>query len=146
VHAIARAGRGVRLVAKNSPADATWRASLRLEPGQAAYLDTLGWALYKNGQHKAAAARLGEAVAAAPNVAELRAHLAEVWLKLGDLPAAMPQLLEHADKPVVAHCHLGLRSRQAATFLRQQGFEDVRSMTGGIDAWSVRIDPRVPRY
>ncbi len=65
---------------------------------------------------------------------------------LGDLPTALPGLLEHADKPVVTHCHKGMRSLQAAAFLRQQGFENVRSMAGGIEAWSTRIDPSVPLY
>ncbi len=68
------------------------------------------------------------------------------FVSLGDLPAALPRLLEHADKPVVTHCHLGMRSLQAAVFLRQQGFGDVKSMAGGIDAWASRIDPTVPRY
>ncbi len=65
---------------------------------------------------------------------------------LGELPASLPSLLEHADKPVVTHCHMGMRSLQAAAFLRQQGFENVRSMAGGIDAWSSRVDASVPRY
>lgn len=68
------------------------------------------------------------------------------FIPLGDLPAALPRLQEHADKTIVTHCHLGMRSLQAAAFLRQQGFEDVRSMAGGIDAWADRIDPSVPRY
>jgi rhodanese-related sulfurtransferase len=68
------------------------------------------------------------------------------FIPLGELPAALPRLQEHADKPIVTHCHLGMRSLQAAAFLRQQGFDDVKSMAGGIDAWAERIDPSVPRY
>ncbi|MBI4580487.1 MAG: rhodanese-like domain-containing protein, partial [Planctomycetes bacterium] len=36
---------------------------------------------------------------------------------LGDLPAVLPRLQEHADKPVIAHCHMGGRSLKAAVFL-----------------------------
>ncbi|MEM6757815.1 MAG: rhodanese-like domain-containing protein, partial [Planctomycetota bacterium] len=41
---------------------------------------------------------------------------------------------------------LGGRSLKVTQFLRQQGFTDVKSLAGGIDAWSRSIDPDVPRY
>jgi adenylyltransferase/sulfurtransferase len=44
------------------------------------------------------------------------------------------------------HCHHGGRSMRALEFLRQHGFRHLRSVEGGIDAWSSRIDPSVPRY
>jgi len=47
---------------------------------------------------------------------------------------------------VVIHCHHGMRSAQAAHFLRQCGVPLVWSMAGGIEAWSREIDPEVPRY
>ena len=50
------------------------------------------------------------------------------------------------DTPIVVHCHLGERSLTAGAFLIDQGFTNVRSLAGGIDAWSQRIDPAVPRY
>jgi len=50
------------------------------------------------------------------------------------------------DTPVVLHCHLGERSVEAAFFLMGQGFPNVRSLAGGIDAWSAQVDPAVPRY
>lgn len=43
-------------------------------------------------------------------------------------------------------CHHGVRSELAARFLEQNGFRDVSSVAGGIDAWSTDIDPTVPRY
>jgi rhodanese-related sulfurtransferase len=49
-------------------------------------------------------------------------------------------------KTVVLFCHHGMRSLDAAAWLESQGIEAARSMTGGIDRWSVEIDPRVPRY
>lgn len=49
------------------------------------------------------------------------------------------------DKPVVVHCHHGGRSARVVGFLKQQGY-DAHNLEGGIDAWSERIDPSVPRY
>ena len=46
----------------------------------------------------------------------------------------------------VVYCHHGPRSSQVVMYLRQQGFERVTNLGGGIDAWSLRIDPSVPRY
>jgi rhodanese-related sulfurtransferase len=47
--------------------------------------------------------------------------------------------------PLVIHCHHGGRSMKAALFLRQRGL-DAKSLAGGIDLWSIDIDPSVPRY
>lgn len=44
------------------------------------------------------------------------------------------------------HCHHGPRSQQAAEFFLNQGFKEVYNLEGGIDAWSVDVDPEVPRY
>jgi len=44
------------------------------------------------------------------------------------------------------HCRVGMRSLQALSFLRQQGFKYVKSVKGGITAWSEEIDSNVPRY
>ena len=49
-------------------------------------------------------------------------------------------------RPTVVYCHVGGRSAAAARFLRGQGFERVANLTGGIHAWSLRVDPNVPRY
>lgn len=50
------------------------------------------------------------------------------------------------DTPIVTYCHHGMRSMDAAHWLAQQGFADVRSLTGGVDAWAVEIDPSLARY
>ena len=44
------------------------------------------------------------------------------------------------------HCHAGGRSMRAVQFLRQQGFKSLKSVKGGISAWSREIDPSVPTY
>lgn len=65
---------------------------------------------------------------------------------MGEVPARLQELEEHADSPIVVMCHHGKRSLQVTAFLRQHGFEDVKSMAGGIDAWSLGVDAEVPRY
>ncbi len=47
---------------------------------------------------------------------------------------------------LVFHCHHGGRSQQAADFFLSQGFTNVHNLSGGIDAWSVEVDPSVRRY
>jgi monothiol glutaredoxin len=50
------------------------------------------------------------------------------------------------DAPLAFLCHHGGRSAQAAMYFAQQGFSDLYNVVGGIDAWSVQVDPAVPRY
>jgi adenylyltransferase/sulfurtransferase len=50
------------------------------------------------------------------------------------------------DLPVLIHCHHGGRSLRATQFLRSKGYTQVSNVKGGIDAWSLKIDPKVPRY
>ena len=49
-------------------------------------------------------------------------------------------------KTYYLHCKMGGRSLRAVEFLRQQGFQNVKSVAGGITAWSEQIDPSVPKY
>ena len=48
--------------------------------------------------------------------------------------------------PIVFYCHLGQRSLDAASYYAGHGFTEVRSITGGLDAWSAEVDPSVSRY
>jgi rhodanese-related sulfurtransferase len=47
---------------------------------------------------------------------------------------------------IVTICHHGMRSLDAAAYLRGHGFANTKSMSGGIDAWTAQIDSSVPRY
>jgi rhodanese-related sulfurtransferase len=53
---------------------------------------------------------------------------------------------DDAEPEVVVYCHHGVRSLKAASLLRAAGVNGAVSMAGGIDRWSVAIDPAVPRY
>lgn len=48
--------------------------------------------------------------------------------------------------PVVVYCHHGVRSLTATALLQAKGVRGARSMAGGIDLWSVAVDPGVARY
>ncbi len=50
------------------------------------------------------------------------------------------------DQEYVLLCHTGSRSFQAAYMLERMGFKHVYNLRGGIDDWSRRVDPSVPRY
>jgi rhodanese-related sulfurtransferase len=60
------------------------------------------------------------------------------------IPANL-QLLD-GDVDVICYCHHGQRSLDVAAWLRTQGVESAQSLAGGIDRWSIEIDPAVPRY
>jgi rhodanese-related sulfurtransferase len=47
---------------------------------------------------------------------------------------------------IVTICHHGVRSLDAAAYLRGHGFSNTKSMMGGVDAWAVQVDPAIPRY
>lgn len=50
------------------------------------------------------------------------------------------------ERPVVVVCHSGMRSLQAANWMRHNGAADARSLRGGLDAWAAEIDPAMARY
>lgn len=68
-----------------------------------------------------------------------------VEMPMGDVPARAHQELD-PDERLVVLCHQGMRSMNVTVWLRNQGFEQVQSLRGGIDAWSAEVDPAVPRY
>ena len=65
-------------------------------------------------------------------------------IPLRELPRRLAELPGHAE--IVTHCHHGQRSLQAREILKGAGFANVRSLAGGIDAWSREVDAEVPRY
>ena len=66
-------------------------------------------------------------------------------IPMGDVPSRAHQELD-PEEPIVVVCHHGVRSMNVTVWLRQQGFEKAQSMRGGIDAWSLGVDGKVPLY
>lgn len=73
-------------------------------------------------------------------VANIGGHL----MPQGEVAARLHEL--DREQEIVVHCHGGVRSQRIAELLRQNGFERVSNLAGGIHAWSVEIDPKVPTY
>jgi len=67
-------------------------------------------------------------------------------LPMSQLQERVDELNDSRDTRIVVHCHHGGRSLRVANWLRAQGFDHAQSMAGGIDAWSLKIDPQIPRY
>ena len=65
-------------------------------------------------------------------------------IPLGEFPQHVGEFDKNAD--IVIHCRSGMRSAKACSVLRQNGFEHVRNVVGGILAWSDKVDPSVPKY
>ena len=65
-------------------------------------------------------------------------------IPLGQLPERLAELDGHSE--IVTHCHHGARSMKALAVLKGAGFNRVRSLAGGIDAWADRIEVGMPRY
>ena len=65
-------------------------------------------------------------------------------MPMRSIPARLQEL--DPEQPIACLCHHGARSAQVAYFLAQQGFSRVANIEGGIEAWSLQLDPSVPRY
>ncbi len=79
-----------------------------------------------------------------PDETRLAPFVGAVQIPMGEIPSRLDELDPEDD--IVVLCHHGIRSGRIAAFLDQQGFRRVANLTGGIDAWSLFIDPNVPRY
>ncbi|MGM9514221.1 rhodanese-like domain-containing protein [Roseateles sp. DB2] len=68
------------------------------------------------------------------------------WLHIpmNEVPTRLGEL--EAGRAIVCYCHHGVRSLQVVAFLSARGFDSVYNLAGGIDAWSVQVDPSLPRY
>ena len=67
-------------------------------------------------------------------------------IPLPELPHRLDEVAPPEGALVVVYCHHGIRSLSGAAILQNGGHANVASLAGGIDAWSVLVDPAVPRY
>ena len=67
-----------------------------------------------------------------------------IHLPMGEIEARHTELDRSSE--IVLYGHHGMRSLQAAAWLRQEGFERVKSLAGGIERWADDVDPEMPRY
>ena len=68
-------------------------------------------------------------------------------IPMRSVPGELQTLEARSDEAtLIVYCHHGVRSLNVVNWLRQQGLEACQSMAGGIEAWSVMVDPKIPRY
>jgi rhodanese-related sulfurtransferase len=67
-------------------------------------------------------------------------------IPLSQWPQLALEKLRDKNEALLMQCHHGGRSARATGYLLSQGYTNVRNVAGGIDAWSIEIDPNVPRY
>jgi molybdopterin/thiamine biosynthesis adenylyltransferase/rhodanese-related sulfurtransferase/molybdopterin converting factor small subunit len=68
-------------------------------------------------------------------------------IPLGELPARVAEVRAAAgNREIVVHCKGGTRSAKAVHLLREQGFDRIKNLKGGILAWIDRVDPSLPKY
>ncbi len=67
-------------------------------------------------------------------------------IPLADLPERLGELADWKDRELVVYCHHGIRSAHAIGFLQSAGFGQLTNLSGGIDRWSLEVDPALPRY
>ena len=67
-------------------------------------------------------------------------------IPLGELPNRANEIPKNDQKLIVVYCHHGVRSLSGAAILEAAGHTHVASLGGGIDRWSIAIDPTLPRY
>ena len=79
-----------------------------------------------------------------PDEREMAAIEPSIHIPMRDVPMRLAEIPK--DKEVVVYCHGGTRSAMIAGFLEGHGYTSVANLEGGIDAWSRRVDPNVPRY
>lgn len=62
------------------------------------------------------------------------------------LKGAFPEPLRDPDAPMVVMCHHGIRSANVTAWMRENGWKNVYSLAGGIDAYARRVDSSVGYY
>jgi len=65
-------------------------------------------------------------------------------IPLDELTGRVAQL--PIDRPIIVVCHHGMRSMQATQWLRRRGYGNAINLTGGVDAYARRVDPRMAVY
>jgi rhodanese-related sulfurtransferase len=70
----------------------------------------------------------------------------DLHIPMGEIPLRLDEIEAHSGRAIVVYCHHGVRSLAVARWLAARGFDHLHNLEGGIDAWSVAVDPTVPRY
>ncbi len=75
---------------------------------------------------------------------EVAAIEPSLHIPMNDVPKRLAEIPK--DKKIIVYCHSGSRSMMVAGYLQGAGYASLSNLDGGIDAWSRKVDPSVPRY
>lgn len=67
-------------------------------------------------------------------------------IPLGEVSVRADELNDWQDSDVVVYCHHGVRSARAVHLLSLAGFQKIYNLSGGINRWSLEVNPHLPRY
>lgn len=79
-----------------------------------------------------------------PSERQLASIMPSLHIPIADVPARVQEL--DPDQHIVVYCHVGIRSLSVTAWLREQGYDKVQSLSGGINRWALEIDSKVLRY
>ena len=79
-----------------------------------------------------------------PSEFEFCAIEGSINIPLARIPQAVAQL--NPEQEYVLICHHGRRSERAGEFLAAHGFEKLINLSGGVEEWACKVDPKMPRY
>lgn len=79
-----------------------------------------------------------------PEEVAIAAFPGALHVPMGEVPSRMAELDPGAEWVIV--CHHGMRSANVAMYLMRNGFAKIANLSGGIDEWSLTVDPATPRY
>jgi rhodanese-related sulfurtransferase len=97
-------------------------------------------------------AGLMKAADLAPKLLDVRSREEHEAVKLPNSQFLTEELMReifgtwNKETPIVLYCHTGSRGLDLAAYFRGHGFNDTKCLAGGIDAWSLEVDPSVRRY
>lgn len=80
------------------------------------------------------------------SINDARIHVAPLSELADRQLAALPNEAQDQQAEIIVFCHHGMRSAQVTAWLRQQGWQKVASMTGGVGAWANEVDPSIGTY
>jgi rhodanese-related sulfurtransferase len=73
-------------------------------------------------------------------------NLEGILIPLGQLESRLDELSHLKDEEIIVHCRSGARSAEACKIMMRKGFKNTKNLVGGINRWSMLIDPSMPIY
>jgi rhodanese-related sulfurtransferase len=75
-------------------------------------------------------------------------QIVDLHVPMREVPSRLDEIRRVANEVegIVVYCHHGVRSMQVAEWLTEQGITNIANLRGGIEAWSIEVDPSVKRY